>query len=138
MAISCTPTALVSGAGCLSCLSPIQTEFINTYLLQQLLGNTNTPAELASLAKCFNCLSLKELTAIQVYLLCQLANATCESLSGSGDPTNVVTPEFSGQLYHDTVADTYYRSTGITSADWVAIGSAPVVCENQEGAGDPT
>lgn len=49
----------------------------------------------------------------------------CEMLSGAGDPTGVTTPEFVGQLYHDTGADTYYRSTGLTSADWTVISSGP-------------
>jgi len=47
---------------------------------------------------------------------------TCGGLSGSGDPTGVIVPLFINQLYHDTVADAYYRSTGLTSADWTAIG----------------
>lgn len=64
-----------------------------------------------------------------LYLLCQIANGTpspgtCEAQSGAGSPVGVATPEFVGQLYHDTTADTYYRSTGLTAADWAAIGSA--------------
>lgn len=46
----------------------------------------------------------------------------CGSLSGSGSPVGANTPTFIGQLYHDTVAGAYWRSTGLTSADWVAIG----------------
>jgi len=38
-----------------------------------------------------------------------------------GSPVGVKVPSFANQLYHDTDADTYWRSTGLTSADWVAI-----------------
>lgn len=52
-------------------------------------------------------------------------SVTCGALSGAGAPT--IAPQFIGQLYHDTVSDSYYRSTGLTSADWVAIagGATP-------------
>jgi hypothetical protein len=43
----------------------------------------------------------------------------CGPLSGAGAPT--IAPQFIGQLYHDTVADAYYRSTGLTPADWTLI-----------------
>lgn len=75
MAISCTPAALVEGAGCLSCLDQHNAEYINTYLLQQLLDNTDTPAQLLEAAKAFSGMSLKQLLAVQAYLLCQLVNA---------------------------------------------------------------
>lgn len=47
----------------------------------------------------------------------------CTMLSAAGEPTGVTTPNFVGQLYHDTTADTFYRSTGLTSADWTLIAS---------------
>ena len=47
---------------------------------------------------------------------------SCSAQSGAGSPLGSVTPAFIGQLYHDTVADAYYRSTGLTAADWTAIG----------------
>lgn len=53
--------------------------------------------------------------------------AKCTFQEGAGSPVGVNVPKFIGQLYHDTVADTYYRSTGLTNADWVLIGAAPAV-----------
>ncbi len=43
---------------------------------------------------------------------------------GSGSPVGNRTPQFINQLYHDTEADAYWRSTGLTSADWAAISNA--------------
>lgn len=39
-------------------------------------------------------------------------------LSGSGDPTNVVTPTFANQWYRDTSTDNYYWAEGLTSDSW--------------------
>lgn len=75
MAVECTPTALVAGAGCLTCLTPQQAEWIVVYLLQQIAGDTHTPAELVEHAKCFSCLSPKQLLEVQDWLLCQILNA---------------------------------------------------------------
>lgn len=52
-------------------------------------------------------------------MLAGSGGASGTALSGAGAP--IITPGFVGQLYHDTVADTYYRSTGWTSVDWVVI-----------------
>jgi hypothetical protein len=41
------------------------------------------------------------------------------ALLGTGSPVGVVVPVFSGQLYEDTLNSIFYKSTGITSADWV-------------------
>lgn len=49
----------------------------------------------------------------------------CAAQSGAGSPIGVALPAFTGQLYHDTGADTYYRSTGTTTADWTAITGTP-------------
>jgi hypothetical protein len=49
----------------------------------------------------------------------------CAAQEAAGDPTGVAVPAFVGQLYHDTVAGSYYRSTGETSADWTPIGGGP-------------
>lgn len=40
-------------------------------------------------------------------------------LRGQGSPVGVVTPVFAGQLYQAEL--TTYRSTGLTSADWVLV-----------------
>jgi len=40
------------------------------------------------------------------------------ALSGSGSPVGLVVPGSVGQLYHDTLNDVYYRSTGTGAADW--------------------
>lgn len=49
-------------------------------------------------------------------------SGSCGAQSGAGAPTS--TPDFVGQLYHDTVADAYWRSTGLTVADWTQIVGA--------------
>lgn len=87
------------------------------------------PNALLREAVCY-CYSDKKLQdAVIVYLLCKIANGgggACAAQSGAGSPVGTATPAFVGQLYHDTVADTYYRSTGLTNADWTAIGAATV------------
>ena len=47
----------------------------------------------------------------------------CAAQSGAGSPVGSATPAFVGQLYHDTTADAYYRSTGLTVGDWTVISS---------------
>jgi hypothetical protein len=75
MALICQPDDLVAGAGCLQCLTPQQSAWVQTYLLQQIAGDTHNPQELVALSKCFACLTLKQLIEVQSYLLCQLANS---------------------------------------------------------------
>lgn len=78
-------------------------------------------------AKCYACFGSNEyaLTLMKLALLQQISNAVggfvCESLDGAGSPVGAATPDFIGQLYHDTEGDAYWRSTGLTSADWVVI-----------------
>jgi len=112
------------------------------YLLQQIAGDTSTPSELAEKAACLCIPDAKQREAVMTYLLCLAAGGTappadCVMLSGVGNPTDVTTPDFVGQLYHDTDADTYYYSTGLTSADWTVI-SGGATAANVQGAGDPT
>lgn len=42
-------------------------------------------------------------------------------ISGSGTPIGSVTPEFVGQEYLDTSGTVWYKSTGLTNTDWVAL-----------------
>ena len=42
-------------------------------------------------------------------------------LSGSGTPVGVKAPEYLGQEYFDSTANTWWKSTGLTNADWVQI-----------------
>jgi len=74
-------------------------------------------------AACYDCGDARELQLMKLALLARIADQVspvgCSSQSGAGDPTG--TPDFIGQLYHDTDADAYWRSTGLTSADWVEI-----------------
>lgn len=51
----------------------------------------------------------------------------CSDQSGIGSPVGVKTPGFVGQLYTDTTGPNYWRSTGLTAADWTAIGGSGVV-----------
>lgn len=43
------------------------------------------------------------------------------SIIGSGPPTTV-TPEFTGQIYYDTLNNKYYGSRSKTTGDWVLLG----------------
>lgn len=44
--------------------------------------------------------------------------------NGIGNPNGVVTPDFIGQTYIDTVAGIVYTSTGLTNADWITGGGS--------------
>jgi hypothetical protein len=140
MAITCDPAALASASACY-CYDKRTANAVLIYLLAQIAGNTMAPDALARAARCYCIGDAKSRDAVLFYLLCQAANAggettTCTFLEGAIDPTGVTTPTFIGQLYHDTTADTYYRATGLTSADWTAIGGA--ACVALSGAVDPT
>lgn len=136
---------VITNARCVdSCIPPGMRNAVLIYLLAVAAGldptDTNT---LMNNAKCIDsCIPDGMKPAVIAKLLCDMAGAItgCGGVDGEGDPTGVVTPEFTDQLYHDTTNDVYYRSTGNTSADWTAIsGGAPAVpCENLEGVGDPT
>ena len=84
-----------------------------------------SPEDLVANSLCYQCIPKGMRESVITYLLCQLANSggggTCAALSGADNPTGLVTPQFIGQLYHNTTDDTYWRSTGLTSADWTAI-----------------
>lgn len=72
----CEPQALMTAAKCFTCLGPQQTLAVQTYLLQQIAGDSHTVEELMALAKCFSCLGPKQLREIQAYLLCQIVNSS--------------------------------------------------------------
>lgn len=46
-------------------------------------------------------------------------SGTGANLSGVVDPTGVATPDTVLQIYFNTATGTVWRSTGLTSADWV-------------------
>ncbi len=46
------------------------------------------------------------------------ATGLASSQTGIGSPVGVATPAAVGQLYYDTNSDTFWRATGLTSADW--------------------
>lgn len=144
MAISCEPADLASAAKCYACLSAEERELVKIYLYAVIAAKDDlTAAQLVAAAKCYGCIPPPVRAAVEAYLLCQAANggeapaAECAMLTGDGDPSGVETPDFEGQLYHDTTGDTWWYSTGTTSADWTEI---PVggTCENVEGVGAPT
>src|ERR1035437_3872753 len=79
-------------------------------------------------SSCFRCINIGSLNEAIVYLLCQWSdNMKCVSQEGVGSPIGVKTPGFIGQLYYDTIANAYYRSTGLTIADWMAITTGGLV-----------
>jgi len=43
------------------------------------------------------------------------------ALSGNGSQIGIVVPNFIGQNYIDIDSDTFYYSTGLTSADWSVV-----------------
>jgi len=47
--------------------------------------------------------------------------------NGIGSPVGVTVPDFLNQLYHDTDADTYWRSIGMMNEDWVVITGGSIV-----------
>lgn len=65
-----------------------------------------------------------------------------QNLSGDGTPVGSVIPSATGQYYHDTTDDTYFISTGTTSADWEEIGGSEMkvyrAIISQSGTGTPT
>ena len=136
--MNCDPTTLAEAAQCF-CYTDPQFRGVMVYLLAQKAGNSMTPAQLAQQAACY-CYDDRTSRAVITYLLCLLAkdgSGPCSSLSGAGDPIGVAAPDFIGQLYHDTTADAYYRSTGLTSADWTAIGGGAAY-QDMQVAWDPT
>lgn len=142
--ITTNPSELANASRCYNeCIPQGMQLAVIIYILANQAGLENlTPSQLANLSRCYNsCIPAGEQISVINYLLNQLVNGsatTCAALSGAGDPTGVTTPEFSGQLYHDTTNDVYYRSTGTTSADWTLISGGGEPCSNVEGAGDPT
>lgn len=92
-----------------------------------------SPQSLFDLAACYTpgCLGPTDnAQTLRIGLLLQIANAiagdtTCTLESGEGSPVGLVTPDFIGQLYDDTTSDSYWRATGLTSADWAEINPQP-------------
>lgn len=124
MAVSTDPNTLSQAASCYSCIPAGHQNEVIIYLLNEILGTGLMVQQLIDASKCMKCIPGSEQQDVITYLLCQIANGgggTCTPQSGSGSPVGSNTPDFIGQLYHDTNADTYYRSTGLTSADWSVI-----------------
>lgn len=67
----------MEAAKCLnSCVPPGMHAAIQTYLLQQIAGNTMTTDELMQAADCFNkCIPKGMQASVQNYLLCQIINS---------------------------------------------------------------
>lgn len=92
-----------------------------------------SPQSLFDLAACYTpgCLGPTDnAQTLRIGLLLQIANAIagdtiCTFESGEGSPVGAVTPDFVGQLYDDTTSDSYWRATGLTSADWTEINPQP-------------
>lgn len=82
-----------------------------------------TISQLAATLRAFGITSVRQMEEITTELLCRMptAGAINGELSGDGNPTGAYYPVFVGQLYHDTTADTYYRSTGTGVYDWTLI-----------------
>jgi len=133
MAVSCEPADLAEAAACFTCLTREQKELVRLYLLAVIAGGSTDPATLATEAACFVCLDENQKKLVNTYLLCQAANGgaaptDCDAQEGANSPVGAATPDFVGQLYHETGDDTYWRSTGLTNADWVEISGAAAAC----------
>lgn len=128
MAISCSPDDLAAAANCFQCLTPKDQAAIQTYLLAIKAGGSLDPHVLAEAARCFACYNPRALAQMDTYLLCQINNGgggpcACSDQTGDAPPGGLVTPEFIGQLYirNPGPSQTFYYSTGLTSADWTLI-----------------
>lgn len=73
MAVNCDPSALAQAAKCFFCLNASTQMEVQTYLLQQIAGDTSTPSQLAQKAAAFMALNPSTLREIQTYLLCVIA-----------------------------------------------------------------
>lgn len=60
----------------------------------------------------------------------------CAAQEAAGNPLGVAIPAFVGQLYHDSAADSYYRSTALTTADWTLIAGGTTVTTDPPGLED--
>ena len=72
--ISCSPNDLMALATCFDSIPAGMQLAVQTYLLQQIAGNTMTLNELMDAAKCFDSIPAGDQLAVQNYLLCQIAN----------------------------------------------------------------
>lgn len=136
MPVSCTPTDLISASSQFCCITGETAQAVKLYLLRHIAGlDAMTPQQLLAASACWmTCVPQGAYKAVEAYLLCQIANSggtptVCAPQEGADSPVGAATPDFIGQLYHETGDDTYWRSTGLTNADWVEIsGGGP--CEN--------
>lgn len=76
MAISCEPNDLMTLSKCFDAIPSGMQLAVQTYLLQQIAGNTMTVDELMEAAACFIAkIPAGDQLAVQNYLLCQIASA---------------------------------------------------------------
>lgn len=118
MAVSCAPNDLMSGASCLTCLSPAQAQAVRVRLLCAIINGEMIncdPASLMASANCMMCLSPGQLQAVEIYLLCQIASSGTGGGSGGGVPCGTVDPvaaPTSGCLYMNQSAGSLWFWTG--------------------------
>lgn len=122
---------LASEGNCFLCYGSLSTvQMMRLALLARTLTSLDPdadvdPQSLVTYANCFGCstdASMGDL--MELALLDQIAvrssAGVCSSQEGEGSPVGSATPDFIGQLYVSTAED-YWRSTGLTSADWTEI-----------------
>lgn len=133
MPISCNPQDLIGNASQFCCITGETAQAVKLYLLRHIAGlDDMTPQQLLAASSCWmGCVSSGAYKAVEAYLLCQIANSggtptVCAPQEGANSPVGAATPDFIGQLYHETGDDTYWRSTGLTNADWTEISGGVV------------
>jgi hypothetical protein len=120
----CTAQNLMNSAKGLVNLSQAQLQWINTYLLCQILLKGSPmascePQELLNAASCFSCLSQKELLQIQVELQCEILNSggtggsSC-LLCGNVDPT--AAPSCDCAIYYNRPNATFFYWDAVAAA----------------------
>jgi len=119
-----TPSEILDGNGCFSCLDDSTLLKLVTILLYQISGSSMTPDELLESEPCFACLPDNMQKQLQTILLNLIndnsGNANGAHFTGSGSPEGVVVAS-TGALYLDvTNFQTYHKYSGtLTNTGWL-------------------
>lgn len=77
MAVTCTASALESGAACFQCVPREMQRPVELYLLASINGSDTSIAGIRAMVKaaaCFKCLTPEQAEFVRLYLLCQIVN----------------------------------------------------------------
>lgn len=118
---TCSPSDLVAGARCFSCIAPRQLEVIKASLLCQILQIANPMAscDAASLiadGKCFAALTADMLAVVQTQLLCEILNAG----GGGGGQSCIICANVDPTTAPTCACALYYRKDNMAVWLWNA------------------